>query len=101
MDNSESPAQRIFLEALEIQDVQERALYVSQACGSDLILHRDVQELLRANATAGQFLLEQPATDAARAALLGVAEALSPGGAIPDTPVTEKPGDRIGRYKLL
>ena len=82
MDNSENPLRRIFLDALEIQGVQERALFLSRACGSDSMLRREVEELLRANAEAGQFLPEQPATSAARGALLGAAEALSQSGAL-------------------
>jgi len=101
MANSENPVQSIFLEALEIKDPKEREQFISQACGADLALCREVEELLRANATMGQFLPEQPAITAARAALVGVAEALNADSSISEVPLDEMAGHCIGRYKLL
>ncbi|HXJ56675.1 MAG TPA: serine/threonine-protein kinase [Verrucomicrobiae bacterium] len=101
MANSEKPVQTIFLEALDIQDPNERAQFIAQACGGDSALRREVEELLRAHAAMGQFLPEQPATGAAQAIPDALVEALNPGKPVPDLPVSEQPGDRIGRYKLL
>ena len=69
---------------------ETRAAYLDEACGADTALRGRVDALLRAAENAGDFL-EQP-----------------PVGLSGDTDDTsfvsehsEKPGDRIGRYKLL
>ena len=64
----------------------ERAAYLDEACGGDSALRQRIEELLRASEEAGAFL-QNPA-------------AVPPGGTIPASPA-EKPGDLIGRYKLL
>ena len=66
----------------------ERAAFLDKACVGDAALRRRVEELLLASDEAGNFL-ESPA-------------AVAPGGTIrgPAMPA-EKPGDKIGRYKLL
>ena len=65
----------------------QRAAYLDEACAGDAALRQRVEELLHASEAAGAFL-ESPAS--------------GPDGTvrIPAVP-TEKPGDRIGRYKLL
>jgi len=78
----------IFADALEKANAAERAAYLAQACGNDAQLRQRVEALLRAHEKAGGFL-EEPA-----AALPGKTIVLS-------TPLTEKPGDHIGPYKLL
>ena len=78
----------IFADALEKANAAERAAYLTQACGNDAQLRQQVEALLLAHEKAGGFL-EEPA-------------AALPGGTIVvPTPLTEKPGDRIGHYKLL
>jgi serine/threonine protein kinase len=77
----------IFADALEKSDAAERATYLAQACGNDAQLRQQVEALLQAHEKAGGFL-EEPAV-----APPGKTVVLS-------TPLTEKPGDRIGRYKL-
>src|ERR1017187_6922787 len=68
----------------------ERAAYLNEACVGDAVLRQRVEELLQASEQAGAFL-ESPA-----------AVPLGPGGTIHlELSPTEKPGDRIGRYKLL
>src|SRR5206468_9003839 len=79
----------------------QRAAFLSQVCGTDSALRREVEELIQAHAATGKFLPEQPTVTGVRAALLSTAEALAPRGAVCNVPVTESPGDRIGRYKLL
>jgi len=61
----------------------ERAAFLDDACAGDAALRQRVEELLRASEEAGGFLQ-------------------SPCGNVRPTVVsTEKPGDLIGRYKLL
>jgi eukaryotic-like serine/threonine-protein kinase len=68
----------------------ERATYLDEACAGDAALRQRVEELLQAGEEAGDFL-EGPAAVRPEA-----------GGTVrlPAIPA-EKPGDRIGRYKLL
>jgi WD40 repeat protein/serine/threonine protein kinase len=77
----------------------ERVHYLDAACAGDPALHERVEELLRANDAAGDFLKElataapedsQSKADSSLEATVHV----SPGH-------WEKAGDRIGRYKLL
>jgi serine/threonine protein kinase len=79
----------VFNVALELP-VRERAEYLDKACAGDAALRQRIEELLQSS-EASCACLEVPA-------------AVSPGSGetvrlalIP----TEKPGDRIGRYKLL
>jgi len=68
----------------------ERAAYLDEACGGDSGLRQRIEELLRASDEAGGFL-QNPAADRP-----------GPGGTLRlELTPTEKPGDRIGRYKLL
>src|SRR5690349_10956576 len=71
----------IFEQALDITLTEERLGFLTSACGKDAALLARVQALLRADESAESFLPERP-----RATVV---------------PITEKPGDRIGRYKLL
>ena len=61
---------------------QERAAFLERACGGDAELRRQADSLFAAHEQAGQFL--QPAVALSKPNVL-----------------VEKPGDRIGRYKLL
>src|SRR5437016_12769146 len=71
----------IFEQGLYIRPTEERRRFLTSACGKDAALLARVQALLRADESGESFLPEQP-----KAAVV---------------PITEKPGDRIGRYKLL
>src|SRR2546427_1623206 len=71
----------IFEQALDITPTEERLRFLTSACGKDAALLTRVQALLRADESGESFLPEQP-----KAAVVAI---------------TEKPGDRIGRYKLL
>jgi eukaryotic-like serine/threonine-protein kinase len=82
----------IFVAALEITDSADRAAFLRGVCGSDRLLCERVEQLLKEQHEAGNFL-EEPAF--ARASATG------PAGTVVLAPVTEQPGDRIGRYKLL
>src|SRR6478736_2518827 len=85
-----SPEQTLFLEALQRSLPEAQAAYLDAACGMDTALRRRVEALLRAAESAGDFLEEPPtglaAGDESTMVLTGL---------------REKPGDRIGRYKLL
>jgi eukaryotic-like serine/threonine-protein kinase len=91
-----SPSDReIFLTALDKVDPNERAEYLANACGSDNRLRGEVEAMLRETEVLGGFL-EEPAIQVARNDLSS-----STGDATLVTPVTEQPGDLIGRYKLV
>ena len=67
----------------------ERAAYLDRACDGNAALRKQVEALLQAHDQAEGFLDAPPAgLDFQRAGNVNL-------------PVTEKPGDKIGRYKLL
>jgi WD40 repeat protein len=72
----------LFEQAFDVGSAAERLAFLRDACGEDAALLARVQALLQAHEAAEGFLPEQPAGQASL------------------VPVTEKPGDRIGRYKL-
>jgi WD40 repeat protein/serine/threonine protein kinase len=84
----------IFLGALEEPAPQERAAYLDRACGDDRALRAAVEALLE-NHKEDAFL-ETPVVEAPRAEA-----GRGPGGTAIVDVLTEKAGDRIGRYKLL
>jgi eukaryotic-like serine/threonine-protein kinase len=77
----------IFHGALQLPR-EKRAEYLGQACGADQPLRERVAALLQAHEQSGAFLKEPPAPLTQKTMLVSV-------------PLTEKAGDRIGRYKLL
>src|SRR5207244_5431346 len=79
----------IFEQALDLPSAEERAAFLKGACGADAALLERLQGLLRAHEQAKEFLGSAPANP-----LRG------PGGTVLLGTVTEKPGERIGRYKL-
>ncbi len=86
-------AKEIFADALEKAEGTERTAWLAQACGDNLELRQAVEALLRAYTEAGKFL-EQPAAGA-------LVSGDSPASDQVSIPLTEKPGDTIGPYKLL
>src|SRR4029077_16778747 len=76
----------VFTEALRLPP-EERGPYLYKACKADIDLRRRVDALLQAHEQAGDFL-GRPAAD-------------RPARAAQAFPAGEKPGDRIGHYKLL
>ena len=84
--------QHLFVEALERPDPAERARFLDEACGADATLRERVEKLLRAQEEIGGFLAQTSRKS------LGLGSGQTKG--MPD-PLTEKPGDKIGRYKLL
>ena len=73
----------IFERALDIASAEERLGYVRGACGQDGLLLARIEALLHADETGEDFLPEAPLAPTVIMAAM------------------EKPGDRIGRYKLL
>src|ERR1700754_691898 len=74
----------VFTEALQLS-AGERKLFLDRECGGDLELRQRIEALLRSHERVGNFLEESPDKIESR----------------PSALVGEKPGDRIGRYKLL
>src|SRR6185503_19079078 len=78
-------ALEVFTEAVQLP-TEERVAFLNRACAGDEKLRRKVEALLNSNDRAGAFLEEPPTTsiNEGRARVAG-----------------EKPGERIGQYKLL
>src|SRR5258706_4784059 len=84
---SDVPAQDVDLFAAAIElPVAERAAYLERACRGNPELRRRVEGLLKEHDDVGDFPEKRPSKGAAQ------------GG---PRAVGEKPGDRIGHYKLL
>jgi serine/threonine protein kinase/predicted Zn-dependent protease len=78
------PEESLFAQALELDAPAERAAFLDRACGHDPALRAAVEALLRAHERSGD-LLDLPDT----------------GPATANQPISEGPGTRLGRYKLL
>lgn len=86
----------IFSAALELLPGEARAEYLVKACGGNVALHAKVQELLAAEAAMGSFL-DQPAVASPQ-----VNQSNRESDAtFKYLPNEHKPGQLIGRYKLL
>lgn len=79
----------IFDAALLIPDEESRSAYLRQACDQNDTLRGHIDGLLRAEQMLGSFLQISPAS---------LATGTSP---TMDQPCTQRPGARIGPYKLL
>jgi eukaryotic-like serine/threonine-protein kinase len=86
----EDSAPAIFNDALELSDPAARERYVAEACAQDHGLRERVEKLLRAHEEAGGFFSQ---------ALQAKPSASNAGGTVLLS--MERPGDVIGRYKLL
>src|SRR5258705_10249603 len=86
MNGAPDPDIAVFTEALRLPR-EERARYLDEACKADGEFRRRVEALLQAYEQAGDFLGRPAAERPPKAA-----QVLAAG---------EKPGDRIGHYKLL
>src|SRR4051812_17347698 len=82
--------QAVFAEALQRPTPESRAAYLDGACRTNSALRERVDALLQAAMNAGDFLEQPPASLTGAVGSTGLLNELS-----------EKPGDRIGRYKLL
>ena len=88
-------ANEIFAQALDLTSPEERAAFLTRACGEDAQLYVEVEALLAAHDRAGAFL-EGPADDSQ---ITGLFAPQRPGHSVLSAP--EMPGSRLGRYKLL
>ena len=95
MGNQSNREIEIFNSALERTTPAERAAYLDGACAEDAELRARIEALIRAHEQAGGFL---PTEGAVAQASVPAKTLATPPGMFP---VTEKVGDRIGRYKLL
>ncbi|HZO54716.1 MAG TPA: serine/threonine-protein kinase, partial [Bryobacteraceae bacterium] len=88
----QSPSEReIFLAALEREGPAERCAFLESACAGNRELRERVEALLKEQEQLGTFL-ETPALEKT---------VLIPGGPNFARSGSEKPGDRVDRYKLL
>jgi|GEM_PF-6360636 len=76
----------IFSEALGKKTLEERKAYLDQVCGNDADLRAEVEELLKANEQAGDFLKIPP---------------VEINATLDTSPSIEGPGTKIGHYELL
>jgi hypothetical protein len=88
MTNPTNPEVTILNAALELP-AEQRAAYLDQACAGDSGLRQQVEALLKAHEEAGGFLEASTSNVDLRKTILVT------------VPLTEKAGDKIGRYKLL
>jgi serine/threonine protein kinase len=79
-------AQAVFAEALERPET-ERGRYVEEACGEDVDLCREINELLQAHQQAGAFL-EEPITPSS----MGDAD---------ESPPSLPPGTMLGAFRIV
>ena len=86
MNDSSNRDVEVFTEAIRLPPA-EHAAYLERVCGSDFALRRRVEALLKGSEQMGDFLEDSPQTIPLQAGTAAVAG--------------EKPGDHIGRYKLL
>src|SRR5262245_55226738 len=86
MAEAQKSLRTIFDEASELAPGEERNAYLAQVCDGDPALRAEVEGLLQSLETAGGFLPDRKRDGS---------------GPLGITPVTEREGDRIGRYKLL
>src|SRR5262249_57573050 len=91
MTEQSLPEESIFLQALEIPSAVDRAAYLSRACGENRQLRAEVEALLSASRNSGD-LLDLPDVPAPAQTVAWSERDLS---------LFERPGSRIGPYKLL
>src|SRR3989442_14801355 len=85
MNEPRKPVGAIFDAAIELPP-ERRAAHVQEACAGDDALRQRVEALLRAHESAESFMARP---------------AVAPSGQTVVLEPAERPGDRIGRYKLL
>ncbi len=89
MSETPNKLEDIFAGALLVPP-EKRARYLDSACGGDTELRQRIEELIIAHDSAGHFM--PPPRDESDAAVHAGSTPLGP---------EDKPGNRIGRYKLL
>jgi serine/threonine protein kinase/tetratricopeptide (TPR) repeat protein len=89
MTESERHVMTIFSAALDRESVEERAVYLDEACGADAALRERVEALLQAHGQVGGFLEARQPTAADPSATVDGPQTLTAGAVIAD------------RYKLI
>src|SRR5258705_4229875 len=98
MNESQEREIEIFKAALALPSAAERAAYIERSCSGDESLRKRIEALLAAvgleyaEESGGRRRRDGPTSDGPTAS--------SPEGTVV-MPAIEKPGDRIGRYKIL
>src|SRR5208282_1457360 len=87
MDGIRKPEEQLFEAAHKLADPGHRRAFLQAACQDDPALRRRVEQLLEDQPAADDFFADARIELPTPAAVIGQ--------------MTEKPGDRIGRYKLL
>ena len=90
MNQPEDPARDVLADALKLEEGPAREAFIDQACNGDPVLRKYVTELLQAQAAADQLLKQQPAASGPQSLKFVGLQTTAP-----------RPGDRIGRYRLL
>ena len=96
MKPADDKEQVLFREALQRAKGAEREDYLDQVCAGNAALRARLAALLQAHESPDPFL-EPPAGDFLKELVIPLSQQTT---ALLD-PVTEKPGDKIGHYKLL
>jgi len=86
----------LFAAVLSKESPGERAAFLDEQCAGDADLRLRVEALLRSHNEAGSFLQEPVEGDGTKTYQPG-----SPTVGLSSLPISEGPGARIGRYKLL
>jgi eukaryotic-like serine/threonine-protein kinase len=100
MNERERKEIEVFNLALAFSSAAERAAYLSQACADDAALRQKVEALLRVHAEADDYFGTVP-KEVSRALFSGLAGGAHAASDVRLNAISEKPGDVIGRYKLL
>lgn len=103
LDPKTQRAEEIFYDAQSMADSAERSAFVTASCGEDERLRRQVEEMLQTQTSADHFFREstqafQPPFATVSNAAKGVALPAASGF---EQILDEKPGTRIGSYKVL
>ncbi|HEV2327344.1 MAG TPA: serine/threonine-protein kinase [Verrucomicrobiae bacterium] len=99
MSTSSQGEKAVFLEALEISDVQQRRQFLDEACAGDKGLRDAVEELLAAQEAAERFFTES--ADSLNLAADAAGSPAKSAGVSGKVYEEEGPGYTIGHYKLL
>ena len=95
MNQRPSREETLFFAAAEMATPEMRAAFLDRECAGDVALRQRVEALLKSAGESNQPFMSGPRLPEGMAPIVE-----GPGGTI-IVPVTEKAGDRIGRYKLL
>src|SRR5262249_40051126 len=91
MNNDVNREEQIFEAALQLHTPEQKAAYVKEACASDEKQRQQVEALLNAHERAGGFLDPPPGPPSGKTLVVTTGMLA----------ITEGPGDKIGRYKVL